>query len=414
MNRRDFLKSAVLFASLAPLSKIASAAFAAESPKRAKSSVTRRKYKKSNVTLPLLGFGMMRLPRKPSGEIDEVLAQSMVDRAMEAGVNYFDTAWPYHGGKSELFVGKALQKYPRESFFIANKMPVWNVKKTEDFERIFQEQLKKCRTDYFDFYLVHSLNAGTWNKMKELGIIPFLRKMKKEGKIRRAGFSFHDKPQALAPILEDFPWDFVQLQINYLEWDQGHARKIYETATQAGVPVVVMEPLRGGALTRLPDQSEAVLKRANRMATPASWAFRFVGSLPNVLVVLSGMSRPEHLEENIRTFSPLVPLDEAEKTALFDSVRMKNVKDAVPCTACEYCLPCPAGVRIPTIFAAFNDARKGRDFKQDFRKAYSAIDPEGRADACVECGKCVKSCPQKINIPKELKRINEEYGKISS
>lgn len=414
MDRREFLKGLALLAALAPLHGFAAKTAGARSRETAEAELTRRRYKNTSETLPLLGFGMMRLPRTPSGAIDEAVAQRMVDRAMEAGVNYFDTAWPYHGGQSEIFTGKALKKHPRESFYLADKMPVWEVRRTSDFERIFNEQLRKCQVDYFDFYLVHALNAGSWKSMKDKKIIPFLDRMKKEGKIRRVGFSFHDGPRALPGILKDYPWEFVQLQINYLEWEQGGAREIYEAASKAGVPVIVMEPLRGGALARLPEQSAAALKRADRNATPASWALRFAGSLPNVLVVLSGMSLPEHLEENIRTFSPLKPLSDAERAALADSVRIRGVKDAIPCTACEYCLPCPVGIPIPKIFSAYNDAKVGRDFRRDFRKAYSAIPSEERADACVKCGKCVKHCPQKIDVPKELARIAKEWERISA
>ncbi len=414
MDRREFLKGLALLAALAPLHGFAAKTGGAQSRETAETELTRRRYKNTSETLPLLGFGMMRLPRTPSGSIDEAVAQRMVDRAMEAGVNYFDTAWPYHGGQSEIFTGKALKKHPRESFYLADKMPVWEVRETSDFERIFNEQLRKCQVDYFDFYLVHTLNAGSWKNMKDKKIIPFLDRMKKEGKIRRVGFSFHDRPQALPGILGDYPWEFVQLQINYLEWEQGAAREIYETASKAGVPIIIMEPLRGGALIRLPEQSAAALKRADRNATPASWALRFAGSLPNVLVVLSGMSLPEHLEENIRTFSPLKPLSDAERAALADSVRIRSVKDAVPCTSCEYCLPCPVGIPIPKIFSAYNDAKLGRDFQHDFQKAYAAIDPEERASACVKCNKCVKHCPQGIDVPKELARIDKEWNSISS
>ena len=418
MNRRDFLKGALTLATLAPLLKVAGK----EGPDGDKSSegkgpqVARRRYKNTNLTVPLLGFGMMRLPRispeKP--DIDYATARKQIARAMEAGVNYFDTAYFYHDGLSEKCAGDLLTEYPRDSYYLVSKMPVRALKKEEDVERIWNEQLAKCKADYFDFYLVHALNAGSWKSMKDKKIIPFLDRMKKEGKIRRVGFSFHDGPRALPGILKDYPWEFVQLQINYLEWEQGGAREIYEAASKAGVPVIVMEPLRGGALARLPEQSAAALKRADRNATPASWALRFAGSLPNVLVVLSGMSLPEHLEENIRTFSPLKPLSDAERAALADSVRIRGVKDAIPCTACEYCLPCPVGIPIPKIFSAYNDAKVGRDFRRDFRKAYSAIPSEERADACVKCGKCVKHCPQKIDVPKELARIAKEWERISA
>ena len=412
MNRRDFLKGLLTMAALAPVSQLQAKAGAdgdksSDIPEGLQ--VTRRQYKNTAQTVPLLGFGCMRLPRinPESPKIDYATVRKMVKRAMQAGCNYFDTAYMYHAGESESCMGSVLKDYPRDSFYLTSKMPVWYTKTANDVERIFKEQLKRCQVDYFDFYLIHSLNAGNWKKAKDFKVYEFLTKMKQEGKIRRLGFSFHDTPEVFKEIIQSRQWDFAQIQLNYLDWDLYRSKDQYEIATEAGVPLVIMEPLRGGALASLSPEATDILKQAAPDASVASWAFRYVGSLPNVLCILSGMSLPEHLEENIRTFSPLKPLTDAERETLNKALLAYRKKLAVPCTACRYCMPCPVGVEIPRIFGLYNQYKISGN-KRQFLGHYKVIDEESRADCCVSCGRCLKLCPQKINIPEMMKQIAQE------
>ena len=395
MNRRDFLKSLCILASLAPVSQIAAKA-GADGDKSSDSieglQVTRRPYKNTSQTLPLLGFGCMRLPRISSDnpKIDYPTVKQMVARAMKAGCNYFDTAYMYHGGESERCMGEALKEYSRDSFYLTDKMPVWYAKSAEDIERIFQEQLKRCQVDYFDFYLIHSLNAANWKQAQNFKTYEFLSRMKAEGKIRRLGFSFHDTPEVFKEIITSRQWDFAQIQLNYLDWELYRSKEQYEIATEAGVPLVIMEPLRGGALASLSPDATEILKQAAPEYSVASWAFRYVASLPNVLCVLSGMSLPEHLEDNIKTFSPLKPLTDAERKTLSQALLAYRKKLAVPCTACRYCMPCPFGVEIPKIFGLYNQYKVSGN-KWQFQSAYKTIPAASRADACVKCNALRKS-----------------------
>jgi len=405
MDRRDFLKTTVTFAALAPLASLADAVAKASGAAAAKAAMTRRPLGKSGVMLPLLGFGGMRLPRrKGSPEIDVGEVRRMVARAFEGGCNYFDTAFMYHGGRSERCFGEVLRDYPRDSYFLADKMPVWMAKSADDVRRIFEEQLSRCRTEYFDCYLIHSLDAGKWRRAKEFKVYEFLSEMKKQGKIRHLGFSFHDSPEVLQEIAAERQWDFAQIQLNYLDWELYRSREQYEILTKAGIPVIVMEPLRGGALANLSPEATAVLKNAAPDASNASWAFRYAGSLPNVVCILSGMTRMEHLEENLRTFSPLVPLTDPERATLDLALAAYRKQLAVPCTSCRYCMPCPVGVEIPKIFAFYNQYKLSNRAGK-FREQYNSLPEGSRADACVACGACAKVCPQKIHIPEELAKI---------
>ncbi len=411
MNRRDMLKGLVALAALAPVSRLSAKAGADgdKSSDVAKGpQVARRPFRNTAQTVPLLGFGCMRLPTV-AGEpkIDIATVKTMVARAMEAGCNYFDTAYMYHGGESERCMGEVLKAYPRDSFYLTDKMPVWFAKEEPDVERIFKEQLERCQVEYFDFYLVHSLNAANWSNAKRLKAYEFLSKMKQEGKIRRLGFSFHDTPEVLKEIIKAHPWDFVQIQLNYLDWELYRSKEQYEIATEAGVPVVVMEPLRGGVLASLSPEAMMILKDADPDASAASWAFRYVASLPNVLCILSGMSKPEHLEDNIRTFSQIKPLSEAERETLNLALLAYRKKLAVPCTACRYCLPCPQNIEIPRIFGIYNQYKLSGS-KWQFNGAYRMLPEKARADACIACGNCVKHCPQKINVPEMMKKIAQE------
>lgn len=411
MNRREFLKRALTVAALAPVSRLT----AKEGPDGNKSSggkgkqITRRRYKNTGMTLPLLGFGMMRLPRvtpeKP--DIDYATAEKQIARAMEAGLNYFDTAYFYHDGLSEKCAGDLLTKYPRDSYYLASKMPVRAIKTEADVERIWNEQLKKCKTDYFDFYLVHNLNKDRWEVTKKCKVYEFLKKKQEEGKIRKLGFSFHDEPETLKIIAGAHPWDFAQIQLNYLDWTLYRSSEQYEILTSLGIPVIVMEPLRGGALATLNRKAVEILRKADPDASAASWAFRYAASLPNVLCVLSGMTLTEHLEDNIRTFTDFKPLTNAEHKTIGAALAAYRQSGAIPCTECRYCTPCPVGVEIPRVFGLYNHYKTTGNFFH-FMNVYDKIAADEKASACISCGVCLKKCPQKINIPGQMKKITAE------
>ncbi len=416
MNRRDFLKSALTIAAFAPMAKLAAKAGldgdkTVDAPSGAQ--VTRRRYKNSNLMLPLLGFGMMRLPQitpdKP--EIDYPTAEKMIARAMKAGVNYFDTAYMYHSGLSEKCVGDILSKYPRDSYYLADKMPCWMAGSEAGLEKVFQEQLARTKAGYFDFYLIHSLDASGWELAQKFHAYEFLAKKKAEGKIRKLGFSFHDSPEVLQKIASAHPWDFAQLQLNYLDWEIYRSKEQYEILTKLGIPVTVMEPLRGGTLASLTPGAVGILKKANPEAGTASWALRWAASLPNVLVVLSGMTLPEHVEDNIRTFTPFRALSDSERKTLAEALPVYRKSLAVPCTGCRYCMPCPAGVEIPRIFALYNQYRiTGNSWL--FLSNYKALPDDAKASECVRCGKCMKHCPQHIRVPDELAKIEAEIERL--
>lgn len=412
MNRRDFLKSALTVAALAPLIRLEGKA-GADGDKSSDfvtgKQVTRRRYKNTALTLPMLGFGMMRLPQRKR-RIDLAAAKKLFARALKSGVNYFDTAYFYHDGQSEKCVGEILSQFPRDSFYLADKMPVRAVRKAEDVERIWNEQLARCKVDYFDFYLLHNLNRDRWEDVRRFKIYEFLKERQKEGRIRKLGFSFHDEPEVLKTIAEAHEWDFAQIQLNYLDWTLYRSKEQYEILTSRGIPVVVMEPLRGGALATLNPEANAIFKAAAPNASVASWAFRYVGSLDNVICILSGMNKMEHLEENIATFTDFKPLSTAERETVEAALAAYRKSAAIPCTACRYCMPCPAGVEIPRIFGLYNHARTTGNFRQ-FQMIYDKFDEDSKASACVNCGACLKKCPQKIDVPAELRKIAARFEK---
>ena len=412
MDRREFLKSALAVAAFAPVTRLVAGNAENAAPERGK--VTRRRFRDTAVTVPLIGYGMMRLPRVSPGsqEIDASVGRKLVDRAMAAGINYFDTAYMYHGGRSEVFTGNALKKYSRDSYFLADKMPPWYVREASDVERIFNEQLKRCRTEYFDFYLIHSLGSANWELTKKHRIYETLEKLKRSGKIRRLGFSFHDSPEMLKTIAEAHPWDFAQIQLNYFDWEAYRSREQYEILTGLGIPVIVMEPLRGGALAKLTPAASEVLRKADPDASVASWALRYAASLPNVLCVLSGMTLPEHLEDNIRTFTPFRPLTDPERGTLAEALELYRKAAAVPCTACRYCMPCPVGVEIPRVFGFYNQYKVDGNAWM-FTGGLKALGEDGQPESCVNCGRCVKLCPQKIDIPRELKKVAAEFARLT-
>ena len=374
-----------------------------------------RQYRDTGVEVSLLGMGCMRLPKldpeKP--DIDYVKAQEIIDYAYSHGVNYFDTAYVYHGGQSESFIGQALKKYPRESYFLATKMPIWCVKKQEDVERIFNEQLQKCQVDYFDFYLFHAQDAGNFKKCQEFGVYEFLSRMKAEGKIRRLGFSFHDTPEVLRHICDTYDWDFAQIQLNYLDWEMQDARTQYQILADRGIPVVVMEPVRGGALASPCDAANILVREERPDKSVASWAIRFVASLPGVLTVLSGMSDMEQVRDNVDTMTNFEPLTERDREIIDAALEAYRKKDTVPCTGCRYCMDCPFGVDIPKMFALYNHFVLDKD-EEDYLEAYRAQPEETLADKCRACGACLSKCPQHIKIPEKMAAIRETVDKLSA
>lgn len=420
MNRREFIKETAALTALAAMSRLAAQtgvasadAKTSEPAKDASKKVTRRKYKKTDLTVPLLGYGMMRLPQK-NGKIDREEAQKLVDTAMAAGLNYFDTAQPYHNGESQQFLGEAMKKYDRKSYMIATKLPLWSLRSAAEAETTFKGQLEACKTDYFDFYLMHAFNANSFRTFENLKLYDYFKKQKEAGKIKLLGFSFHDNPDALETIVNAHEWDFCQIQLNFVDWDAQNAKRMYEFLTSKDIPVIIMEPLQGGRLANLTPAAVEVLKKADPKASAAKWAFRYAGSLPNVLTVLSGMTTMEVLKENIETFTDFKPLTDAERKVLDEArdVYLGVSKSRVPCTTCRYCVnECPVKIEIPAVFTAWNDFCEKKD-EAAFKEAYNKLSV--KASACIGCRRCVRRCPQQIDIPTELGKIAQAAGDNAS
>lgn len=359
-----------------------------------------------------LGFGLMRLPKLgDSGDaIDYKEAERLIDEAYKAGVNYFDTAYVYHDCDSENFAGTVLSKYPRESYCLATKLPAWVMKeKNKTAEEIFEEQLKKCRTDYFDFYLFHSVKREMWDTYEEC--YEQIAEKKEEGKIKRLGFSYHGDLEFFKELVDMHPWDFVQLQINYYDWENQNAKAFYEILEEKNIPCIVMEPVRGGSLHTLNPEARAVFDRLGD-ASYASYALRFAAQLKNVLVVLSGMSDEKQVLDNLKTFDECKPLSSEEEKAVNEANILFRKNFAVPCTACRYCVTdCPAGVDIPECFKAYNEYNKTRS-PEDLKREYELIPESARAENCINCGGCMTHCPQGIKIPDKLKKLSELYKEV--
>ena len=364
-----------------------------------------RSFEHLGIKTSLLGFGCMRFPTLPDGRINEVEAERMLDLAISAGVTYFDTAYPYHGGHSEPFLGKVLKKYPRDSFYLASKLPVWDVHKPEDAERIFQEQLERLQTDYIDFYLLHALDKGRWEQMKALGVIEFCEKLQKLGKIRYFGFSFHDSYKVFEEILLYRVWDFCQIQYNYLDRNEQAGDEGYALAERLGVPLIIMEPIKGGNLAGFSNDINQRFQQMSPYASVASFALRWVGSHPNVKVILSGMSDMQQVEDNLRTFGSFTPFTPAEYEQLDDIVSQLRSRVRNGCTGCRYCMPCPAGVNIPQNFKIWNNYHMYRTYGHIQRAWENELKQEEKAANCVQCGKCETLCPQKISIRQDLKQV---------
>lgn len=371
-----------------------------------------RSMDKLGVKPSMLGFGCMRFPQKEDGSIDEVESEKMLDKAIEAGVTYIDTAYPYHNGESEPFVGRVLKKYKRDSFYLATKLPIWKVETIEDVKVTFEEQLNRLQVDYVDFYLLHALSKERWEKILKLGVLDFCKEMKEQGKLKYIGFSFHDSYEVFEEILTSWDWDFCQIQYNYMDTRHQAGDRGYALAEKLGVPMVIMEPIKGGSLAVLPEDIAAMYKEADQEASISSWALRWVGTHSNVKVILSGMSTYSQVLDNLKTFETFKPLNQEEQ-ALVEKVaatirsRVKN-----GCTGCRYCMPCPFGIDIPKNFAIWNQEAMYGNPAAAKRKYERELAESARADQCRKCGACEKECPQAISIREDLVRVKEDFAKM--
>ena len=363
--------------------------------------------------LSALGFGAMRLPVLSDGSVDRDTTARMVDYALAHGINYFDTAYPYHDGLSETVLGEILSRYPRESWMLADKFPGHQHNKTFDPAGVFERQLEKCRVDYFDFYLFHNICENSLDDYMDprWGMLEYFTEQRRLGRIKHLGFSCHATADNLEKIL-DGPYgqaaEFIQIQLNYLDWTLQDARRKMELLNAHGLPVMVMEPLRGGKLSHPGEAAEARLQALRPGQSPSSWALRWVRDVPGVTVVLSGMSAPEQLEDNVRTFEDPDPLTEQERGVLLDIA--EGMKDSVPCTACRYCCAgCPMELDIPGLLAEYNDLRVQSSFNPIMR--LEALPEEKRPHACLACGACAQVCPQGIDIPGALADLAAIYDR---
>ena len=366
--------------------------------------------------LGLLGFGTMRLPTHADGSIDEAQVAEMAAYALEHGVNYFDTAYPYHGGESERVIGRVLSKYPRDSWYLATKYPGHQISSTGyDPAEIFEEQLQKCSVEYFDFYLLHNVYEKSMEVYldPQWGIVDYFKEQKRLGRIKHLGFSCHAETKGLKAFLDACGEDmeFCQIQLNYLDWTLQDAKGKYDFLTERGIPVWVMEPVRGGRLASLSDAEEAKLKALRPEDSVASWGFRFLQALPNVKMVLSGMSSMAQMVDNVKTFSEDKPLT-AEETALLLDIA-EGMKDSIPCTACRYCCDgCPAGLDIPGLISTYNELRFSPAVNVAMRIEFMPEDK--KPTACIGCGQCARMCPQNIDVPGALKDFAEKLSKLPS
>ena len=357
--------------------------------------------------LSALGFGVMRLPVSdsiPGTPIDEEKTEEMVDFALRHGVNYFDTAYGYHDGTSEVVMGKVLGKYPRDSYYLATKFPGYDLSNMDKVDTIFEEQLGKCGMEYFDFYLLHNIyekNIDPYLDPK-YGIMDYLLKQKENGRIRHLGFSAHGRYDTMKRFLEAYgdKMEFCQIQLNYLDWKLQDAKAKVELLNEYHIPIWVMEPLRGGKLAELSAENEAKLHALRPEEAVPAWAFRFLQSIPGVTMVLSGMSNRDQLEKNIATFAEDRPLNEEEMTAILEAA--DSMLDVLPCTACRYCVShCPKGLDIPTLLSLYNETRFVNGLITHM--AVDALDEEKRPDACAGCHSCEAVCPQQLEIAGAMK-----------
>ena len=366
--------------------------------------------------LSLLGFGTMRLPMLSDGSIDEPQVKEMTRYAIEHGVNYFDTAYPYHNSESERVIGRILRDYPRDSFYLATKYPGHQILSNGYHPAdIFEEQLEKCGVDYFDFYLLHNVYEKSIETYLDprWGIIDYFKEQKRLGRIKHLGFSSHAKTKGLQEFLEACGEDmeFCQIQLNYLDWTLQDAKGKCELLAKYNIPIWVMEPVRGGKLAKLDETNEATLKALRPDESIPAWGFRFLQGLPNVQMILSGMSNMEQMKDNVKTFTEQKPLSDAETKLLLDIA--EGMKDSIPCTACRYCCDgCPMGLDIPTLLSTYNEVRLLPTINAVMHIEF--MDENKKPSACIRCGKCTRICPQNIDVPTALEDLTERIKKLPS
>ncbi len=378
-----------------------------------------RKVPKSGEELSILGFGAMRLPEK-DGVINNEQATAVLRHAIDGGINYIDTAWPYHKEQSETFLGHALSDGYREKVKIATKMPHWLVRNREDMDRFLEIQLRKLHTDHIDYYLIHALTEGGWEKIKELGVREFLDTAKKDGRIRNAGFSFHDNVETFKEIIDSYDWDICQIQYNYLDEKNQAGTEGLRYAAEKGIAVIVMESLRGGNLVRnIPPEASEIWKESDIKRTPAAWGLQWIWNHPEVTVALSGMNEISQVDENIQTASEAYPnsMTEEELDAVKRVAEKYRELMTIPCTGCRYCMPCPAGVDIPGCFDLYNSMNifrsRGEYDSQYMYLIYhmGVLGNRTSASLCRSCGKCMTHCPQHIDIPGKMNEVEAQFEK---
>jgi len=373
---------------------------------------------KTNEKISVLGFGCMRLPVIDGEQtnIDDEKAIKMLRHAIDNGVNYVDTAYPYHGsgfdkgGESEPFVARALKDGYREKVNIATKLPTWLVQSREDMDRLLEEQLDRLETDMIDFYLLHTLNKSVWESLKKLGLDEFLDQAIKDGRIKHAGFSFHDDINTFKEIVDFYDWSFCQIQYNYLDENYQAGKEGLKYAADKGLGIAIMEPLRGGSLTgEMPEEISNAWNKAPVNRTPAQWALRWVLNHPEVSVVLSGMTTMEHVKDNINTAQKGAANSLTEQEIELVDYAKKVFKDKmkINCTSCRYCMPCPVGVDIPQNFALYNNGYLFNNIEHAKTQYEMLLSDDAKAANCIECGKCESHCPQDISIRRELKNVRE-------
>jgi predicted aldo/keto reductase-like oxidoreductase len=379
-----------------------------------------RKLGNTGVDVSILGFGCMRLPVQggiksaadvfnPEKLIDTDEATRMIEYAVAHGVNYFDTAYGYHGGQSETFLGKALAPH-RDKVYIASKMPVWMIQSPEDFDLILDEQLKRLDTGYLDFYLLHGLSRQFWEPIRELGVLKFLDQVLADGRVRHVGFSFHDDLKIFREIIDSYDWEVCQIQYNYYDEDYQAGRKGLEYAAAKNIGIITMEPLRGGKIVdRIPDEVQREWDSAPLRRSPVEWAFRWLWDQPDVAMTLSGMSNMAQVLQNVDLAGEAEAncFTAAEKEVVSKVREIYRSMMKVDCTSCGYCMPCPHGVNIPMNFSLYNDMFMFKDPELSIMLYNHMLTPGQRASACTECGQCEEVCPQHIPVMRELKEVHK-------
>lgn len=356
-----------------------------------------------NIQLSTLGMGAMRMPMLDQDHIDYEKAHEILDRAYAGGINYYDTAYVYQGGDSERCLGAWHQKYPRDSFYFASK---FHINANPDYEAVFEEQLERLKTDHIDFYLMHCLMDNNIDMYLESGAIDYFAKQKELGRIRYLGFSSHASPEVLARFADAYDWDFTQIQMNYYDWAYGSTAKEYAILEERNIPIMVMEPVRGGRLASLTPEVEAILKAAQPDWSMASWALRFVKSHPQVQVILSGMSDLAQMEDNLSTFSVAEGLNDQQMATLMEAGKVFRSQVYVPCTECRYCVPeCPMGINIPAYLKIYNAYKLNGPWALN---GMDKVESEGKPADCVGCGACAQRCPQNIDIPAIMAELKEK------